>query len=62
MLNVHFTQDSEVEYLFSGVSSGPELSLFFSDNLFSFWFEPVQDDFPYDVTRINDKTDGSAEL
>ena len=44
MLKVLFTQDSEVEDLFFGASPGSEPSLFFSNNLFSLGFEPVQDD------------------
>ena len=44
MLNVFVTQDSEVEDLFCGASSGSEPILFFSNNLFSLGFEPVQGD------------------
>ena len=35
MLQVIFTQDSKIEDLYCGVSSGFELSQFFSDYLFS---------------------------
>ena len=42
MLNVLFTQDSEVEDMFCGASSGSEPSLFFSNYLFGFGFQPFQ--------------------
>ena len=45
MLKVLFIQGSEAEYLFLGASPGSEPSLFFSNNIFSLGFEPVQDDF-----------------
>ena len=44
MLKVLFTQDSEVVDLFCGASPGSEPSLFFTNNLFSLGYEPVQDD------------------
>ena len=50
MLKLLFTQDSEVENLFYGASLGFEPSLFFSNNLFSLGFEPVQCDFQHDFT------------
>ena len=37
VLEVLFTQDSEVEDLFCGASSGSEPSLFFSNNYSSAW-------------------------
>ena len=43
-LKVPFTQDSEVKDLFCGVSPGSEPRQFFSENLFSLEFSPVQDD------------------
>ena len=43
MLEVLFTQDSKVEGLFCGTSSGSEPSLFFSNYFFSLGFKPVQD-------------------
>ena len=48
VLEVIFTQDSEVEDLFCGVSSGPEPSLFFSNYFFSLGFKPIQDNFQHD--------------
>ena len=48
VLGVLFTQDSEVEDLFCGVSSGSEPSLFFSNYFFSLGFKPIQDNFQYD--------------
>ena len=45
MLEVLFTQDSKVEDLFCGASSGSEPSLFFSNYFFSLGFQPIQDDF-----------------
>ena len=50
MLKVLFTHDFEVEDLFCGTSPGSEPSLFFSNNLFSLGFEPVQDDSQHDYT------------
>ena len=44
-LKILFTQDSEVEVLLCGTSSGPEPSLFFGDILFSLEAEHIQDDF-----------------
>ena len=61
VLKVLFTQDSEVEDLFFGVSLGSEPSLFFSNNLFSSGFEPVQDDFQHDF-RMTDEAAGSVVL
>ena len=48
VLEVLFTQDSEVEDLFCGASSGSESSLFFSNYFLSFGFKPVQDNFQHD--------------
>ena len=45
MLEVLFTQNSKVEDLFCGASSGSEPSLFFSNYFFSLGFQPIQDDF-----------------
>ena len=45
MLEVFFTQDSKVEDLFCGASSGSEPSLFFSNYFFSLGFKLIQDDF-----------------
>ena len=45
VLEVLFTQDSEVEDLFCGASSGSEPSLFFSNYFFSLGFKPIQDNF-----------------
>ena len=59
---VLFTQDSEVEDLFCGASPGSERSLFFSNNLFSLGFEPVQDDFLHDLTRVTDEANGFVIL
>ena len=54
-----FTQDSEVEDLFSGASPGSESSLFFSNNPFSLrLFEPVQDDSQHDFTWMTDEANG----
>ena len=62
MLKVLFTQDSEVEELFSSASHGFEHSLFFSNNLFSLEFEPVQDDFQHDFTWMTEETYSSVVL
>ena len=43
MLAVIFTQDSKVEDLFCGASSGSEPSLFFSNCPFGLGFKPIQD-------------------
>ena len=45
MLKVLFTQDSEVEGLFCGASSGSEPDLLFSNYLFGLRFKPIGDDF-----------------
>ena len=44
MLEVLFTQDSKVEDLLCGASSGSEPSLFFRNYFFSLGFKPIQDD------------------
>ena len=58
MLEVLFTQDSKVEDLFCGASSGSEPSLFFSNYFFSLGFKPIQDDF----ARMADEADNSVVL
>ena len=62
MLKVLFSQDSKVEDLFYGASLGSEPSLFFSNNLFSLGFEPVQVDSQYDFTWVTDEANGSVIL
>ena len=61
MLEVLFTQDSEAEDLFCGVSSGSEPDLFFSNYLFSFGFKPVQVDFQHDFAQVTE-ADGCVVL
>ena len=48
VLEVIFTQDSEVEDLFCVASSGSESSLFFSNYFFSLGSKPIQDNFRHD--------------
>ena len=48
VLEVLFTQDSEVEDLFCGAYSSSEPSLFFSNYFFSLGFKPIQDNFQHD--------------
>ena len=60
MLEVLFTQDSQVEDLFRGASSGYEPSLFFSNYFFSLGFKPIQDDFQYDFARMTDEANSSG--
>ena len=55
MLEVLFTQDSKVEDLLCGASSGSESSLFFSNYFFSLGFKPFQDDFQHDFARMTDE-------
>ena len=62
MLEVLFTQDSKVEDLFCGASSGSEPSLFFSNYFFSLGFKPIQDDFQQDFARMTDEADSSVVL
>ena len=50
MLEVLFTQDSKVEDLFCGASSGSELSNYF----FSLGSKPIQDDFQHGFGCSND--------
>ena len=57
-----FTQDSKVEDLFCGASSGSEPSLFFSNYFFSLGFQPIQDDFQHDFARMTDEADSSVVL
>ena len=62
MLEVLFTQDSKVEDLFCGASSGSEPSLFFSNYFFSLGFKPIQDDFQHGFARMTDEADSSVVL
>ena len=62
MLEVLFTQNSKVEDLFCGASSGSEPSLFFSNYFFSFGFQPIQDYFQHDFARMADEADSSVVL
>ena len=62
VLEVLFTQDSEVEDLFCGASFGSEPSLFFSNYFFSLGFQPIQDDFQHDFARMTDEADSSVVL
>ena len=62
VLEVLFTQDSAVEDLFYGASSGSEPSLFFSNYFFSLGFKPIQDNFQHDFARMTDEADSSIVL
>ena len=52
----------KTEDLFCGASPGSELSLFFSNNLFSLGFEPVQDASQHDFTWMTDEANASVIL
>ena len=62
MLKVIFTQDSKVEDMFCGASSGSEPSLFFSNYFLSLGFKPIQDGFHHDFARKTDEADSSVVL
>ena len=62
MFEVFFTQESKVEDLFRGASSGSEPSLFFSNYFFSLGFYPFQDDFQHHFARMTDEADSSVVL
>ena len=62
MLEVLFTQDSKVDDLFCGASSGSEPSLLFSNYFFSLEFKPIQDDLQHDFARMTDEADSSVVL
>ena len=62
MLEVLCTQDSKVEDLFCGASSGSDPSLFFSNYFISLGFKPIQDDFQHDFARMIDEVDSSVVL
>ena len=62
MLKVLFTQNSKVEDLFCGASSGSEPSLFFSNYFFSLGFKPIQDDFQHGFAGMTDEADSSVVL
>ena len=62
MLEVIFTQDSKVEDMFCGASSGSEPKLFFSNYFFSLGFKPIQDDFHHDFVRKTDEVGCSVVL
>ena len=52
MLEILFTQDSKVEDLFCGASSGSEPSLLFSNYFLSLGFKPIQGDFQHDFAGM----------
>ena len=54
VLEVIFTQDSKVEDMFCGASSGSEPSLFLSNYFFSLGFKYIQDDFHHDFAQKTD--------
>ena len=62
VLEVLFTQDSEVEDLFCSASSGSEPSLFFSNYFFSLGFKPIQGNFQHDFAWMTDEADSSVVL
>ena len=62
MLEGLLTQDSKVEDLSCGASSGSEPSLFFSNYFFSLGFKPIQDYFQHDFARMTDEADSSVVL
>ena len=62
MLMVLLTQDSMVDDLLCGASSGSEPILFFSNYFFSLGFKPIQDDFQHDFDRMTDEPDSSVIL
>ena len=62
MFEVLFTQDSKVEDLFCGASSGSETSLLFSNYFFSLGFKPLPDDFQHAFARMTDEADSSVVL
>ena len=62
MLKVLFTQNSKVKDLFYGASPSSDHSLFFSNNLFSLGFQPVQDDSQHDFTWMTDEANDSVFL
>ena len=61
MLEVLLTQDSEVEDLFRGASSGCEPSPVFGNYLLKSGFKPIQDAFSM-TARMFDEADSSAVL
>ena len=62
VLEVLLTQDSKVEDLFCGASSGSEPSLLFSNYFFSLGYKPIQDDFQHDFAQLIDEADSSVVL
>ena len=58
MLKVLLTQESNVEDLFCGASSGSDQSNY----LFGLEFKPIQDNFQHDFARVTDEADGSVVL
>ena len=60
MLEVLFTQDSEVEGLFYAASSSSESNLFFSNYFFG--FKQIQDDFQHEFARMTDEAVSSVVL
>ena len=56
VLEVLFTQDSEVEDLFCGASSGSEPSLFFSNYFFSLGFKKSRKENPQKLTQLSSRS------
>ena len=62
MLSVFLAEDPEIVYLFCGAPSGSATCLLFCNDLFCLWLESVKDDLQHDLTRMDDKADGSVVL
>ena len=54
--------NSKSEDLFCGALFGTEPNLLFSNYLFGFWFEPIQDGFHHDCARMTDEANSSVGL
>ena len=62
MLEVLFTQNSKVEHVFCGASSGSEPSLFFSSYLSGMAFKPIQDEFQHNFSQMADEADNNSYM
>ena len=57
MLEILFRQESKVNDMFCGASSGSEPSLFFSNYLFGLGFKRRQDDFQFFMVFLGQRSD-----
>ena len=62
VLEIFFTEDSQIKDLLFGAPSCSGACLFFGDDLLRLWLQSVQYDFQHDFAWVTDEADCSAVL